>query len=545
MSAKDASLIPASPSAPETIAWWAAATPDAPALLGTRDDPVSHAELQARIEDFALQLTARGLGRGNRVVLALPDGVAAVVAGLATIRTAIAVPVNPAQPRAEAGPILAAVAPRVVVVAEGAETDYRESAMLANIPVVTIDRAGRLSREGGSSTIAASPAPLPAPDDLAMILLTSGTTDVPRRVPVTHANVLATCSARVRARRLTTQDRGLSTAPPYFVLGLARVIESLISGGSAIVASASEIVRQPEAIRALAPTWAWISPALIETFLEEARTNPAYRAWPLRFVRSGGAQVTPDLIARAQALWDVPVLNGYGTTETLGYIAAEESPETVPRKSGSAGLIRDELQVAIRDADGVPLPDGAEGEITVLGHSVFTGYLDDAAATAEAFYPGGWYRTGDLGYLEEGYLFVTGRLREMINRGGEKISPAEIDGVLRAHPAVADAAAFALPDARLGQEVAAAIVLHEEGAIDERTLRGWTAGRLSPHKIPRRIWIVDELPRTGSGKVQRGELARRFSSAGSALERGPASSGGSAQGHDTPHVSPRASCSEG
>jgi len=167
-----------------------------------------------------------------------------------------------------------------------------------------------------------------------MILLTSGTTDVPRRVPVTHGNVLATCSARVRARRLTPHDRGLSTAPPYFVLGLARVIESLISGGSAIVASASEIVRQPEAISALAPTWAWISPALLETLLEEARTNPTSRAWPLRFVRSGGAQVTPDLIARAQALWDVPVLNGYGTTETLGYIAAEESPETIPRKSG-------------------------------------------------------------------------------------------------------------------------------------------------------------------------------------------------------------------
>jgi len=156
MSATDASLIPASPSAPETIAWWAAATPDAPALLGTRDDPVSYAELQARIEDFALQLTSRGLGRTDRVVLALPDGLAAVVAGLATIRTAIAVPVNPAQPRAEAVPILATVAPRLVVVAQGAETDYRESAMLANIPVISLDPAGILSRDGDGSPILTS-----------------------------------------------------------------------------------------------------------------------------------------------------------------------------------------------------------------------------------------------------------------------------------------------------------------------------------------------------------------------------------------------------
>jgi acyl-CoA synthetase (AMP-forming)/AMP-acid ligase II len=353
---------------------------------------------------------------------------------------------------------------------------------------------------------------LPAPDDLAMILLTSGTTDVPRRVPATHRNMLATCSARVRARRLTRCDRGLTAAPAYFVLGLARIIESLISGGSAIVAPAHEIVRQPELIQKLTPTWAWISPALLETILQAEGKHSTYREWPLRFVRAGGAQVTPELIARAQALWGVPVLNGYGTTETLGYISAEESPETIPRKPGSVGLARPGLEVAIRTVDGDPLPPGMVGEITVRGPAVFSGYLGDPEATAAAFFTGRWYRTGDLGYLDdEGYLFVTGRLREMINRGGEKIAPTEIDQVLRAHPAIADAAAFAIPDARLGEEIAAAVVLREEGTVAARVLRGWVAERLSPHKIPRRIWFLDELPRTGSGKVQRGELSRRFS----------------------------------
>jgi acyl-CoA synthetase (AMP-forming)/AMP-acid ligase II len=151
------------------------------------------------------------------------------------------------------------------------------------------------------------------------------------------------------------------------------------------------------------------------------------------------------------------------------------------------------------------------GEITVQGPGVFSGYLDDPAATAAAFFPGGWYRTGDLGSLDDdGYLFVTGRLREMINRGGEKIAPTELDEVLRAHPAIADAAAFAIPDARLGEEIAAAVVLRRGGTMDERGLRRWAARRLSPHKIPRRIWFVDALPRTGSGKIQRGELTRRF-----------------------------------
>ena len=497
---------------PEVIAWWAVATPDALALLGINGDALSHVQLHTHIEQFARQLAALGIERGDRVLLALPDGVPTAIAGLATIRTAVAVPVNPAQSRAEAESIIASVTPRVVIVARGAETAFRDVARHPNIPVVTLDAAGLLRFDVNVPKIRPEPPNMPTPDDLAMILLTSGTTDVPQRVPATHRDMLATCSARVRARRLTRHDRGLTAAPAYFVLGLARIIESLLSGGSVIVATAHEIVRQPEAIRERAPTWAWIGPALLETVLEAAGENPTYREWPLRFVRSGGALVSPELIARAQALWDVPVLSGYGTTETLGFISAEESPDTIPRKPGSVGLARPGLEIAIRTPDGEPLPPGTTGEITVRGPGVFSGYLDDPEATAATFHPGGWYRTGDLGYLDdEGYLFVTGRLREMINRGGEKIAPTEIDEVIRALPGIADAAAFAIPDPRLGEEVAAAVVLREKGAVDARTLRRWVARRLSPHKIPRRIWVVDALPRTGSGKVQRGELSRAFS----------------------------------
>src|SRR4051794_3026316 len=305
----DTLVIPQVGTAPEAIAWWAAATPDAPALFGVSGDAMSFAELQSRIEHFARQLATLGIKRGDRVVLALPDGVAAAVAGLATIRTAVGVPVNPAQSRAEANPILASVAPRVVIVAQGAETAWRDAALHVNIPVVALNDVGFLLLDVNTSVIPADLPLLPAPDDLAEILLTSGTTDVPRRVPATHRNMLATCSARVRVRCLTHRDRGLSTAPAYFVLGLARIIEALISGGSTILATANEITRQPDAIRTLAPTWAWIGPALLETVLEAARQDPTYREWPLRFVRSGGAQVTPELIARAQALWGVPVLN--------------------------------------------------------------------------------------------------------------------------------------------------------------------------------------------------------------------------------------------
>ena len=501
-------VIPSAATVPQAIAWWADTTPDAPALLDVRGTTVSFRELQSRMEMFGAQLHSLGVGRSDRIVLALPDGVPAAIAGLSTIRVAVGVFVNPAQSRSEAEPILAAIEPRLVIVAAGVETVFRDLALQAGLPILEIDSAGQLltGRESRGPATAE-----PGADDLALVLLTSGTTDRPRRVPATHRNVLSTCSARVRARRLSPHDRGLSSAPAYFVLGLARVVESLIAGGSAIVTSAAEMVQHPEAIRDMRPTWMWLSPAILETVLDVAQTNPAFAEWPLRFVRSGGALVTPGLIARAQDLWHIPVLNGYGTTETLGYIAAEESPETIPRKSGSVGLARPGLEIAIRDAEGVSLPPGTTGEITIRGDRLFVGYLDDEEANAAAFYPGGWYRTGDLGHLDEdGYLFVTGRAREMINRGGEKIVPHEIDDALRAHPEVADAAVFAVPDPRLGEEVAAAVVLREPGSLSERALRRWAAGRLSPHKVPRRIWFVDALPRTGSGKVRRNELCRRF-----------------------------------
>jgi acyl-CoA synthetase (AMP-forming)/AMP-acid ligase II len=512
MNRRDTVSIPPLETVPDAIAWWAVATPDAPALFGVHGDVSSYAQLQTRIEEFARQLIRLGIERGDRVILALPDGVAAAVAALATIRTAVGVPVNPTQSRAEVEPILAAVAPKIVIVGQGAATAWRDAATHTNVQVLALDAAGGLQIDGEPPVIyAISPAP-PNPDDLAMILLTSGTTDVPRSAPVTHGNVLAVCSVRAITRRITPRDRGLCTAPAYFVIGLAQIMEALITGGSAIVTSPSEIIQQPEAIGALEPTWTWISPALLASVLEAAQASPAFREWPLRFVRSGGAHLTPDLVARAEALWGVPVLTAYGTTETLGLIASEESPDTIPRKPGSVGVVWPGLDVAIRTADGEPLPLGTVGEITVRGPTVFSGYLGDPEATEAAFFPGRWYRTGDLGYLDDdGYLFVTGRLREMINRGGEKIAPTEIDGVLRAHPAVADAATFGLPDARLGEEIAAAVVLRETGALSERELRRWVARRVSPHKIPRHIWVVEALPRTGSGKVQRGELSRRFS----------------------------------
>ena len=493
------------------VAWWAGQTPGAPALLGLAGEAIPYARLHAYLEATAGGFAALGIGRSDRVVLALPDGVTHALVLLATMSNAIAVPVSPAQSLPEAEAILAMIGPRAVVAFAGTETAFREAARAAGVPVIEVDAGGALLPGQTAPAGAAASTARPGADDLTLILLTSGTTERPRGVPVAHGPLLDTCAARVAIRSLTPRDRVLNTAPGSFVVGIARTVEAVISGGSAIVVAPAEAATQAEAVRERRPTWVWIGPALLESILSHAATDPAFAQWPVRMVRTGGSRLQPDLAARAERLWGVPLLNGYGTTETLGFISAEEYPERIPRKPGSAGQIRPGLRVAIRADDGTALPAGETGEITVRTGRMFEGYLDNPEATAAAFFPGGWYRTGDLGHLDaEGYLFVTGRVREMINRGGEKIAPHEIDDVLRAHPRIAEAAAFALPDPRLGEEIAAAVVVREESALTARDLRRWLASRLAPHKIPSKIWFVAELPRTGSAKVQRAVLAERF-----------------------------------
>ena len=493
------------------IASWAAVTPDARALLGIAGPEFTYAELWAFMNHVRDELAAAGIGRTERVVLALPDGVVPAAMMLATMRAAVATPVNPALPLPEAQTILDSLTPRALIVPVGMPTAFCAAAAASGIAVLEIDEHGFLLPGPVTGSQPTAFEAEPDPDDLALILLTSGTTDRPRRVPVRHRSLLDVCTLRARARKLSPADRGLNSAPASFVVGISRTIEPLITGGSTVVVTGADLLAFPEAVSRLRPTWAWFAPALLESIVTAAERHSAFKEWPLRAVRVGGGRLPADLAARAEALWGAPPLIGYGTTEVLGYIAAEEEIDRFPRKPGSVGQVRPELSLVIRSPEGEALATGEPGEITVQPGDLFSGYLDDPEATAAVFFDGGWYRTGDLGYLDaDGYLFVTGRVREMINRGGQKIAPHEIDDALRAHPDVADAAAFGLPDKRLGEDVAAAVVVRNGAETTALGLRHWVAERLAPHKIPHKIWFVPELPRTASGKIQRGALTTRF-----------------------------------
>ena len=354
--------------------------------------------------------------------------------------------------------------------------------------------------------------PIPGPHDVAVILHTSGTTALPKRVPRTHNSLVAVARAVSGATHLTPGDVLLLTAGIQQNMGLEDLLVALLNGGSCVVMPGFDPRAYPVWLQDYRPTWTILSPAELNLLLDHAAgAGREYVAGPdarLRAIGAGAQAMTPGTLARAERSLRAPVLPGYGMTET-GNIT-KSGLDARDRRDGSCGR---SWGIAIRVIDeyGSDVAPGATGEVVVRGPTVFSGYLDDPAANAAAFLPGGWFRTGDQGFLDgDGFLYLTGRVSELINRGGEKISPLEVDQALASHPAVASAAAFSVPDVRLGEDVVAAVVLKPGAMATPRELRRWMLDRLSPFKVPRRIWFVASLPQTPTGKVRRGVLADRF-----------------------------------
>jgi acyl-coenzyme A synthetase/AMP-(fatty) acid ligase len=342
-----------------------------------------------------------------------------------------------------------------------------------------------------------------------VILHSSGTTGGPKLVPRTHRNLIATCQIHVEVRGLSRPDRGLSLSRTTYSLGLSVLIASLFSGSSLISVPELNLAALPNWMKAYRPTYLSTTPAVLRTI--ETSSDAVWeglRQASLRHVLSSGAPLSTDEVERLEETLQAPILDNYGMSEAPS-IAAASFP-IVHRVPSAVGVARCEIRTV--DEQGNALGQHETGEIVVRGPRVFPGYLDDPEANAAAFLPGGWFRTGDVGFLDDGgYLHLTGRLSELINRGGAKIAPVEVDHTLLRHPAVAEAAVFAVPDARLGEDIMAAVVLRPGASASQRELRRWMLDRLSPYKVPRRIWLVEALPRTRTGKVQRGELTRRWS----------------------------------
>jgi acyl-CoA synthetase (AMP-forming)/AMP-acid ligase II len=475
---------------------------EAPALVVGEDGGVlSYGQLADRVETLVGHLAAAGVGRGDRVALSLPNGPEYIQLFLAiTALGAAAAPLNPAYTQAEFTFYLTDIAPRFLLVS-GIKAAIG-AAEGCSVPVVTVqasdDGPPVLFFQGAEISSVAS-AGSGQPDDVAVVLHTSGTTSRPKQVPLLQRNLMASARNIAEHYRLGPADVSFCVMPLFHVHGLvASTFATLGSGGSVIVPRRFTPQRFWRQAREHRATWLSAGPTLHQMILDAGEGVPS----SLRFARSCSSALSPALLDRAEQAYGVPMLEAYGMTEASHQMSSNPLPPAA-RIPSSVG-VQTGTRIGIADRSGTLLDDGQVGEVVIRGPGVMSGYVANPEATAQAFY-GDWFRTGDLGVLRDGYLYLEGRIKEMIIRGGENISPIEIEQVLLAHPRVRDAVCFGVADDKYGELVGAAVTLSGEAEVIE--LIDHCRGQLAPFKVPASIRILDQIPRTATGKVQRRRVA--------------------------------------
>lgn len=510
MSALDDPEIAAASTVAELLAIRARRDPAAPAILAPGRPALSYATLVQIVDRTAQTLAGAGLGRGRRVVVALPNGPEMAVALLAVTSCATCAPLNPATDEDACRVMLPILRADAVIVGEGELPAVRRVAAALGLQIVEIG-ASSDPATAFVATVARRAPPMPVeaprPDDLALLMSTSGTTGEPKIVPVSQQDLLASMLRQVGAVGVTHADRCLCVAPLFTTSGIRRnLLNMIVVGGSVVCVSEFRAADFIDWIREFRPTFYAAGPAIHRALLEEHERGGPIGASSLRFVLSGATPLPVDIERRLERLLGVPVIQALGMSEA-GLVASNPLPPGV-RRPGSVGLPAG-LDVAIYDEAGRALPALESGEIAVRGAGVIRQYEDNPEANRDAFRDG-WFRTGDLGHFDhDGYLYLTGRVKELINRGGLKVSPYEVDAALLRHPDVAEAATFAVSHPTLGEDVNAAVVARN-GTATVQELRDFALERLAPYKVPSQILLVRALPKTSMGKVNRGQLAQQL-----------------------------------
>ena len=480
-------------------------------------ESIDHAALGQAVDRLAERLRAAGLGPGDRIAIVLPNGPEMALVLLAAMSVGCAAPLNPKYREEEFRFYLDDLRAAALV------TDGSAPAALPAAPVETsiiglggdglsvdlevVNGAAPGSSAPAKAAAAAAELARPTADDEALVLHTSGTTSRPKIVPLRQRNLAASAQNVATSLHLTAADRSLTVMPLFHIHGIvAGLLAPLSAGGCVVATPGFDAFRFHRWLDELRPTYYTAVPTMHQMVL--ARSPEARRATSLRFVRSSSASLPGPVLDGLTELFAVPVVEAYGMTEASHQMTCNPLPPGTTKR-GSVGIATG-IEVAILDDEHHMLPSGERGEVAVRGTTVVDGYENNPAAN-EAAFTDGWFRTGDEGVLDdEGYLFLTGRLKEQINRGGEKISPLEIDEILLRHPAIAEAVTFAIPHDKLGEEVGAAVVLVEGHVATEAELREFLRGQLAPFKVPKQIVLVAEIPKGATGKIQRIGLAARL-----------------------------------
>jgi oxalate---CoA ligase len=492
----------------------AAGAESAPALSAPGRQALSFGALRELITATLAALNGVGIGRNDRVAIVLPNGPEMASCFIACASGVASAPLNPAYRADEFEFYLSDLNAKALIVERG--SDSPAVAVAQKLGVRVIELLPQLQQGAGAFVLDVQPGPACAhggfalPEDVSMVLHTSGTTSRPKIVPLSQKNLVASAQNIRNTLHFVAGDCGLNIMPLFHIHGL-------IAGVMAPLAAGSQVFCTPgfNALKFFAwmdeakPTWFTAVPTMHQAIAARASKNlDVIQRNPLRFMRSSSSSMPPQVIREAEAIFGAPLVEAYGMTEATHQMASNPLPPGA-RKPGSVGVAAGP-EVAIMDDAGALLPRGSTGEIVIRGDNVTAGYESNPKANAEAFV-NGWFRTGDQGVMDgEGYISITGRLKEIINRGGEKVSPREVDEILMDHPAVAQVVCFGMPHPKLGEEVAACVVLREGMSSTERELQSFVAQRAADYKVPKKILFLPEIPKGATGKLQRIGLAAKL-----------------------------------
>jgi acyl-CoA synthetase (AMP-forming)/AMP-acid ligase II len=479
----------------------------APAIVVPDGPALTYAGLREEVARAADQLAALGLRRGDRIAFVLPNSAETIVIFLAAATVGTAAPLNPAYKEDEFRFYLEDTEAKALVVPPGRIEAARVARPQGCILIeASIDPSGRVALAAGAPERSHA-SPSASDDDVALVLHTSGTTSRPKQVPLRQRNLHASALNIAATYGLTPGDVALCVMPLFHIHGLmASTMAVFASGGTVVVPPAFDAMTFWPTIQQRGATWYSAVPTMHQMLLLRNRGERPPGAERLRFIRSSSSALSPETMRQLESRFGAPVLEAYGMTEASHQMASNPLPPA-ERRPGTVG-VETGIHIAVMDERGRTLSAGERGEVVIQGPTVLDAYANNAEANAESF-TDGWFRTGDQGFLDaDGYLSLVGRLKEMINRGGEKIAPREVDDVLLQHPAVAEAVAFGSPHPSWGEEVAAAVVL--KAPATEKELVAFARERLADHKVPKKLYLVEQIPRTATGKIQRRAVAEAF-----------------------------------
>jgi acyl-CoA synthetase (AMP-forming)/AMP-acid ligase II len=480
------------------------------ALTSETNPPLLYKDLKALTNRISRQLSGNNISNKERVAIILPNGPYMASSFLAISSYMSAAPLNPNYKADEYKFYLNDLKPKMVLVEPNSSNSVVEVAKKLKIPVCEIKI--KEDQPTGSFDLFNNESDYSEPEENyeALVLHTSGTTSRPKIVPLTNKNIYSSSLNISKSLNLLEKDHCLNIMPLFHIHGLIAVVASSMKSGASICASTGfNALRFLELAKSEKITWYSGVPTMHQTIMLRAEKNlELAKSLNLRLVRSSSASLPPSVFEKLNKVFGCPVIEAYGMTEATHQITSNPLPPK-KQKAGFVGIPAGP-EVCIMNANNQILKKGETGEICIKGGNVTLGYENNSEANKTNFF-NGWFRTGDQGFFDEdGYLKISGRLKEIINKGGEKISPLEVDNVLMDHPSIEQAVCFGYKDEMLGEDIATAVIVKEGKNFDEADLKIYAQEKLAKFKIPKKIFFVTEIPKGATGKLQRNILAKKF-----------------------------------